>query len=41
MEHKSSFNKQLRKENRFDFTEYVEKQKKRKRVRPRFISRIC
>ena len=27
MEHKSSFNKQLRKENPFDFTDYVEKQK--------------
>ena len=27
MEHKSSFNKQPRKENPFDFTDYVEKQK--------------
>ena len=29
MEHKSSFNKQLRKENPFDFTDYVEKQKEK------------
>ena len=32
MEHKSSFNKQLRKENPFDFTEYVEKQKEENEI---------
>ena len=32
MEHKSSFNKQLRKENPFDFTDYVEKQKEENEI---------
>ena len=32
MEHESSFNKQLRKENPFDFTVYVEKQKEENEI---------
>ena len=32
MEHKSSFNKQVRKENPFDFTDYVEKQKEENEI---------
>ena len=32
MEHKSSYNKQLRKENPFDFTDYVEKQKEENEI---------
>ena len=32
MEHKSSFNKQLRKKNPFDFTDYVEKQKEENEI---------
>ena len=32
MEHKSSFNKQRRKENPFDFTDYVEKQKEENEI---------